>query len=81
MKKSLKIWTRPFLGTTCKLDIVDNNLCEAFNSSIVEARFKSIIRMLEDIRTKMTRIVQKRKLCDGWKQNYCPFLKAHKWAT
>ncbi|MBA0828299.1 hypothetical protein Goarm_012990, partial [Gossypium armourianum] len=32
--------------------------------------------MLEDIRTKMTRIVQKRKLCDGWKQNYCPFLKA-----
>ncbi|MFQ6629079.1 hypothetical protein Gotur_006494, partial [Gossypium turneri] len=53
-----------------------NNLCEAFNSSIVEARFKSIIRMLEDIRTKMTRIVQKRKLCDGWKQNYGPFVKA-----
>lgn len=58
MKKSPKIWTRVFLGTTCKSDIVNNNLCEAFNSSIVEAKFKSIIRMLEDIRTKMmTRIV------------------------
>ncbi|MBA0682106.1 hypothetical protein Goari_023852, partial [Gossypium aridum] len=32
MKKSPKMWTRPFLGTTCKLNIVDNNLCEAFNS-------------------------------------------------
>ncbi|PPD80083.1 hypothetical protein GOBAR_DD22992 [Gossypium barbadense] len=58
MKKSPKMWTRAFLGTTCKSDIVYNNLCEAFNSSIVEARFKSIIKMLEDIRTKMmTRIV------------------------
>ncbi|MBA0670276.1 hypothetical protein Goklo_023942, partial [Gossypium klotzschianum] len=76
MKKSPKIWIRAFLETTCKSDIVDNNLCEAFNSSIVEARFKSIIRMLEDIRTKMmTRIVQKRKLCNGWKQNYGPLVK------
>ncbi|MBA0756643.1 hypothetical protein Gogos_022247 [Gossypium gossypioides] len=33
--------------------------------------------MLEDIRTKMmTRIVQKKKLCNGWKQNYGPFVKA-----
>ncbi|MFQ6646232.1 hypothetical protein Gotur_019107 [Gossypium turneri] len=63
MKKSPKMWNRAFLGTTCKLDIVYNNLCEAFNSSIVEARFKSIIRMLEDIRTKiMTRI----KDCVEW---------------
>ncbi|XP_016755138.1 uncharacterized protein [Gossypium hirsutum] len=63
MKMSSKIWTREFLGTTCKSDIVDNNLCEAFNSSIVEAKFKSIIRMLEDIRTKMmTRIVQKKEV-------------------
>ncbi|KAH1096090.1 hypothetical protein J1N35_013011 [Gossypium stocksii] len=77
MKKSPKMWTRAFLGTTCKSDIVDNNLCEASNSSIVEARFKSIIKMLEDIRTKMmTRIVQKRKLCNGWKQNYGLLVKA-----
>ncbi|MBA0730648.1 hypothetical protein Golax_022594 [Gossypium laxum] len=55
-----------FWGTTCKSDIVGNNLCEAFNSRIVEAKFKSIIKVLEDIRTKMmNRIVQKRKLCNG----------------
>ncbi|KAG8489630.1 hypothetical protein CXB51_017620 [Gossypium anomalum] len=52
-KKSPKMWTRAFFGTTCKSDIVDNNLCEVFNTSIVEAKFKNIIRMLEDIGTKM----------------------------
>ncbi|MBA0676815.1 hypothetical protein Goari_018269 [Gossypium aridum] len=31
MKKSPNMWARAFLGTTCILDIVDNNLCEAFN--------------------------------------------------
>ncbi|KAG8481417.1 hypothetical protein CXB51_026252 [Gossypium anomalum] len=77
MKKSPKMWTKAFLGTTCKSDIVDNNLCEAFNSSIVEARFKSIIKILKHIRTKMiTRIVQKRKLCNGWNQNYGSLVKA-----
>ncbi|XP_017635007.1 uncharacterized protein LOC108477073 [Gossypium arboreum] len=77
MKKSPKMWTRAFLGTTCKSDIVENNLCEAFNPSIVKARFKSIIRMLEDIRIKMmNRIIQKKKLCNGWKQNYGLLVKA-----
>ncbi|MBA0613209.1 hypothetical protein Godav_013693 [Gossypium davidsonii] len=53
-------WSRrkAFFRTTSKSDIVYNNLCEAFKSTVVEARFKSIIRMLKDIRTKiMTRIV------------------------
>ncbi|MFQ6640880.1 hypothetical protein Gotur_014323, partial [Gossypium turneri] len=63
MRNSPKMWTRAFLGTTCKSDIIDNNQCESFNSNIIEARFKSIIRMLEDIRTKMmTRI----KDCVEW---------------
>ncbi|KAG8499394.1 hypothetical protein CXB51_005973 [Gossypium anomalum] len=72
MKKFPKMWTRAFLGTTCKSDIVDNNLCEAFNSNIVEARFKSIIRMLEDIRTK----IMTRKYKKGSYQNYGPLVKA-----
>ncbi|MBA0716106.1 hypothetical protein Golax_014972 [Gossypium laxum] len=45
-------------------NIIDNNLYEAFNSSIVESRFKSIITMLEEIRVNMIiRIVAKRKQC------------------
>ncbi|MBA0556034.1 hypothetical protein Golob_026173 [Gossypium lobatum] len=70
------MWSRAFLGFTCKSNIVDKNLCEAFNSSIVEARFKSIIRIFEDIRTKlMSRIVQKKKLCNEQKQKYGPLVK------
>ncbi|PPE00925.1 hypothetical protein GOBAR_DD02050 [Gossypium barbadense] len=61
MRKPQKMWTRAFLGTSCKSNLVGNNLCETFDSSIVETRFKSIIKMLEDIRTKMmTRIVKKK---------------------
>ncbi|XVE88161.1 hypothetical protein DITRI_Ditri19aG0046100 [Diplodiscus trichospermus] len=51
-----------------KCDIVDNKLCEAFNSNIVDARYKSIITMLEEIRVKMmTRIREKRQYCSKWK--------------
>ncbi|MBA0694479.1 hypothetical protein Goari_004763 [Gossypium aridum] len=44
-------------------NIVDNNLCKAFNSSIMESRFKSIIiTMLKEIIVKMmTRIMDKGK--------------------
>ncbi|PPS10888.1 hypothetical protein GOBAR_AA09744 [Gossypium barbadense] len=43
-------------------NIVNNNLCEAFNFSIMESRFKNIITMLKEIRVKMMiRIVDKRK--------------------
>lgn len=60
-----------------KSDMVDNNVSEAFNSSIVEARYKSIITMLEEIRLKvMTRIVDKRKYCQSWKKNYGTLIKA-----
>ncbi|KAK8715718.1 hypothetical protein V6N13_043046 [Hibiscus sabdariffa] len=56
--------------------MVDNNICEAFNSSILETRYKSIITMLEEIRVKlMTRIVDKRKFCESWKHNYGPLVK------
>ncbi|KAE8698953.1 hypothetical protein F3Y22_tig00110597pilonHSYRG01152 [Hibiscus syriacus] len=60
--KKEKMWTKAFQKLHAKSDIVDNDLCEAFNSSIVESRYKSIITMLEEIRVKiMTRIVEKRR--------------------
>ncbi|KAK8583429.1 hypothetical protein V6N13_022135 [Hibiscus sabdariffa] len=74
--KSPKHWTKAFFGCHSKCDMVDNNICEAFNSSILEARYKSIITMLEEIRVKlMTRIVDKRKFCESWKHNYGPLVK------
>ena len=42
-------WCRAFIGTVCKYDAVENNMCETFNGWILEARFKSIITMLEEI--------------------------------
>ncbi|XVF60445.1 hypothetical protein PTKIN_Ptkin08bG0047100 [Pterospermum kingtungense] len=55
---------------------MENNLCEAFNSSILLARYKSIISMLKDIRVRvMERIVEKRVFCTKWKQNYGPLIK------
>ncbi|MBA0860905.1 hypothetical protein Goshw_022389 [Gossypium schwendimanii] len=57
-------------------NIVDNNLCKAFNSNIVEFRFKSIITILEEIRVNiMTRIVAKRNQWSSWKYNYGPLIK------
>ncbi|KAH1097781.1 hypothetical protein J1N35_014702 [Gossypium stocksii] len=43
MSKSLKHWTKVVFGCQCKSDMVDNNICEAFNSSIVEARSYELI--------------------------------------
>ncbi|MBA0839469.1 hypothetical protein Goarm_005183 [Gossypium armourianum] len=61
--KNLKVWTNTFRGLHSMSDIVDNNLCKAFNSNIMESRFKSIIiTMLEEIIVKMmTRIMDKGK--------------------
>ncbi|KAK9003674.1 hypothetical protein V6N11_084308 [Hibiscus sabdariffa] len=74
--KQEKKWTKAFQGLHATSDIVDNNMCEAFNSSIIEARYKSIITMLEEIRVKiMTRIVEKRHFINTWKYNYGPLIK------
>ncbi|XVE68068.1 hypothetical protein DITRI_Ditri09bG0039400 [Diplodiscus trichospermus] len=51
-------------------------MCEAFNSSILEARHKSIITMLDEIRVKiMCRIVEKRAFCEKWNNDYGPLVK------
>ncbi|KAK8628910.1 hypothetical protein V6N13_009490 [Hibiscus sabdariffa] len=65
--KQEKKWTKAFQGLHATSVIVDNNMCEAFNSSIIEARYKSIITMLEEIRVKiMTRIVKKRHFINDY---------------
>ncbi|KAK8669521.1 hypothetical protein V6N13_106949 [Hibiscus sabdariffa] len=74
--KQEKKWTKAFQRLHATSDIVDNNMCEAFNSSIIEERYKSIITMLEEIRVKiMTRIVEKRHFISTWKYNYGPLIK------
>ncbi|VVA30951.1 PREDICTED: transposon, partial [Prunus dulcis] len=53
-------WSRLHFTTGAKCDILLNNLCECFNSAILEARDKPIITMVERIRTYlMLRIIEK----------------------
>ncbi|MBA0639955.1 hypothetical protein Goklo_022948 [Gossypium klotzschianum] len=74
--KNSKAWTKTFQRLHSVLDIVDNNLRKAFNSSIVKSIFKSIITILEEIKVKMmTKILDKRKQCSLWKYNYCSLIK------
>ncbi|KAL3746914.1 hypothetical protein ACJRO7_015795 [Eucalyptus globulus] len=68
-----KHWSRAFFTTDVKCDIVDNNLCEAFNGRILHARCKSIYSMLEEIRIMiMTRMHTQRDACAKWKRNCSP---------
>jgi hypothetical protein len=58
------------LGSNC--DSVDNNICESFNKWIIDARFLSIISMLEAIRCEvMVRIQQQRAAAERWTGRIC----------
>ncbi|XP_038699608.1 uncharacterized protein LOC119996902 [Tripterygium wilfordii] len=70
-----KYWCKAFFSPLPRCDNCDNNLCEAFNSTILEARTKSIISMLEDIgRGVMRRIRDQRVGVSSWKHDYGPLI-------
>ncbi|KAK8556419.1 hypothetical protein V6N13_064448 [Hibiscus sabdariffa] len=65
-------WSRAYFTGTSKCDVVDNNLAEAFNAWIVDARCP-IISMMEEIRKMiMQRIHVKRSWVSKWKTNIAP---------
>ncbi|XP_072076693.1 uncharacterized protein [Arachis hypogaea] len=55
MEIPTKYWCRHKFGTWSKCDTLVNNMCEVFNSVIVDAREKPIVSMLEDIRVYIIR--------------------------
>ncbi|XP_049391435.1 uncharacterized protein LOC125855773 [Solanum stenotomum] len=65
-----KAWCIAYLDTVCKNQVVDNNFTESFNAWILEARYKPIIEMLEDIRVKiMERLAAKEVVVRKWKDD------------
>ncbi|KAF2323854.1 hypothetical protein GH714_001573 [Hevea brasiliensis] len=46
-------WVRVYHNPHAKCDVVENNMCETFNSWIFTARHKYIITMMEEIRVKI----------------------------
>ncbi|KAL5559251.1 hypothetical protein UlMin_035462 [Ulmus minor] len=66
-------WSRAFLREGAKCDMLCNNMCEAFNSAIVQARDKPIITLLEMVRTyMMKRLTRKRAEIEKWKHPVGP---------
>ncbi|MBA0672346.1 hypothetical protein Goklo_029692, partial [Gossypium klotzschianum] len=60
MSKSPKHWTKAFFGCQCKSDMVDNDICEAFNFSIMEGRYQKYNHNASRNQVRlMTRIVEK----------------------
>lgn len=61
-----------FSGNSC-CDVVENNMCEAFNGMILKARKKSLISMLEEIRLAiMVMMNKKREQIAKWEGEFCP---------
>ena len=62
-------WSRAYFSTYPKCDILLNNVCECFNSKILDAREKPIIEILELLRLyMMQRMQQNRDLAQQrWK--------------
>ncbi|KAG8491867.1 hypothetical protein CXB51_015227 [Gossypium anomalum] len=48
-------WAKSYFKGTCKCDVVNNNMAEAFNAWILDARCKPIITMLEEIRVMLVK--------------------------
>ncbi|KAL0461917.1 UNVERIFIED_CONTAM: hypothetical protein Slati_0079300 [Sesamum latifolium] len=54
-------WSRSHFRTYPKCDILLNNLCESFNSTILEARNKPLLGMLETIRIYLQKRLQSKR--------------------
>ncbi|KAG5610166.1 hypothetical protein H5410_021447 [Solanum commersonii] len=70
-------WSRSHFSSLPKCDILLNNQCEVFNKFILDARNKSIVKLLETIKhLLMTRINSNRKKAEKWNLNdICPTIK------
>ncbi|XP_042450409.1 uncharacterized protein LOC122035090 [Zingiber officinale] len=76
-KKPEHHWSRSHFSIVPKCDILLNNMCECFNSFILDAREKSIIPMFEAIRNLLiVRFQMNRAKAEKWNGVICPKIKA-----
>ena len=73
LKYSPSKWYRAYFSSRCTSDIVDNNMSESFNASTLNARFKPIVSMLDDIRhDAMTRLGAHKQDVEKWRNEWSP---------
>ncbi|XP_022899371.1 uncharacterized protein LOC111412677 [Olea europaea var. sylvestris] len=60
-------WTKSHFQEETRCDMLLNNLCESFNSTLLNAREHPILTMLEEIRVYLMKsIVIRREACEKW---------------
>ncbi|CAJ2628837.1 unnamed protein product [Trifolium pratense] len=70
------MWTRSHFKLDTQSDLQVNNMCEAFNRSILEYRDKPIITLLEGIKHYITkRIGTQKDLMQRYRGNICPIIQ------
>ncbi|XP_075504457.1 uncharacterized protein LOC142541888 [Primulina tabacum] len=75
-KKPEQHWSKTYFSAIPKCDILLNNMCECFNSMILDAREKPIISMFETIRNLlMARFQTNREKAEKWDSVMCPKIK------
>ncbi|KAK8676276.1 hypothetical protein V6N13_034327 [Hibiscus sabdariffa] len=73
LQNPVQHWAKAYFSATPTCDVVDNNMTEAFNAWILDARCKPIISLLEDIRVMvMSRLHVKRTWASKWRTNISP---------
>ncbi|XP_031115757.1 uncharacterized protein LOC116019623 [Ipomoea triloba] len=71
--KSPTEWYRSHFSTNTRCDMLVNNICESWNSKLLDARDKPIIDCLEVIRKQlMARFYDQRQKATEWKTLICP---------
>lgn len=71
-KNSENQWSKAFFSTSPKCDILLKNMCESFNSFILDAREKLVIEMFEMVRNQLMAIYQvNREKAGKWKSRIC----------
>ncbi|KAK8681228.1 hypothetical protein V6N13_053635 [Hibiscus sabdariffa] len=66
-------WAKAYFSARPTCDVVDNNMAEAFNAWILDARCKPIISLSEDIKIMvMSRLHIKRTWTSKWRTNISP---------
>nr|KAJ0190145.1 hypothetical protein LSAT_V11C800408950 [Lactuca sativa] len=72
MSKEPKTWCRAYMSVGFACEAVENGISECFNSTVVEARKKPLITMLEEIRIYIMDMFSfMNDKCSKWKGNIC----------
>ena len=76
MNRGSKSFYRAYIQTWCKYDMIDNNICETFNSCIRKGMDKPLIDMLAFMRENLIERMEKQvRIMKRVKDTICPIIR------